>query len=391
MTRGIMGCVCVVAGMAFCGGAAAVEKEKTGDQSHESTIIKTPFGTDKSGREATLYSLVNKNGAVMKVTDYGCIIVTLKMPDREGTLGDIVLGYDKLADYIEETPYFGAVVGRYGNRIANGLFKLEGKTYKLATNNDPGGIPCALHGGEVGYDKVIWDAEGIVADDRVGIKFHRISPDGEEGYPGNLDITMWYWLTDANELRIEYAATTDKATPLNLTHHGYFNLEGHDAGTILNHKMMIAADHITPVDKGLIPTGKLMPVENTPFDFRKATAIGKRVNEKNEQIEFGLGYDHNFVLSRWDGKLRLAARVEAPKSGRTMQVLTTEPAIQFYCGNFLDGSNIGKGDHAYEYRTGFCLETQHYPDSPNQSNFPSTILKPGETYSHVTEYRFGVE
>ncbi len=383
--------MCAAAVMTCSTDAKAEKKNTKGDKAFKSTIIKSVFGSDKSGREATLYSLFNKNGAVMKVTDYGCIIVALKMPDRDGKLGDVVLGYDKLDDYVKATPYFGAVVGRYGNRIANGRFKLEGKTYKLATNNDPGGIPCALHGGEVGYDKVIWDAEGIVADDRVGIKFHRVSPDGEEGYPGNLDITMWYWLTDANELRIEYSATTDKATPLNLTHHSYFNLEGHDAGTILNHRLMIAADHITPVDKGLIPTGKLMPVKQTPFDFRKMTAIGKRVNEENEQIKFGLGYDHNFVLSRWDGKLRLAASVEAPKSGRTMQVLTTEPAIQFYCGNFLDGSNIGKGNHVYEHRTGFCLETQHYPDSPNQPDFPSTILKPGETYSHVTVYRFGVK
>jgi len=299
-----------------------------------------------------------------------------------------VLGYDKVADYIEATPYFGAVVGRYGNRIAAGKFTLDGETYTLAKNNDPGGIKCHLHGGDRGYDKVVWDAAGIVRDGAVGMKLHYLSRDGEEGYPGNLDITVHYWLTDDNEVRVEYSAKTDKATPVNLTQHSYFNLAGHASGTILDHVMMIAADHITPTDKGLIPTGELMPVAGTPFDFHTPTAIGKRIDADHQQIAYGPGYDHNFVLSRWDGKLRPAAKVYEPKSGRVMEVLTTEPGVQFYAGNFLDGSNVGKGGHPYERRTGFCLETQHFPDSPNQPNFPSCILRPDEVYSHTTVYRF---
>lgn len=326
----------------------------------------------------------------MSVTDYGCIIVSLTVADRSGKSADVVLGYDRLADYIESTPYFGSVVGRYGNRIADGRFTLDGHDYKLATNNEPGGVPCHLHGGVTGFDKVLWDGEGIVKDGAVGVRFHRISPGGEEGYPGNLDVTVHYWLTDANELRIEYEATTDKATPVNLTHHSYFNLAGHDGAKILDHQLMIAGAHITAVDKGLIPTGELMPVAGTPFDFTAPTAIGKRVNEDHEQLRYGLGYDHNYVLSRWDGKLRLAATVYEPASGRFMEVLTTEPGLQFYCGNFLDGSNVGKGGHAYARRTGFCLEAQHFPDSPNRPAFPSTILRPGEVYRQTTVYRFSV-
>ena len=355
------------------------------------SISQRLWGQMPDGRPVHLYTLKNNAGMTMQVSDYGCIITSLTAPDKNGKLTDIVLGYDKLADYVKATPYFGAVVGRYGNRIAHGKFTLDGKTYKLATNNDPGGIPCHLHGGEVGLDKVLWDAQGITGPDAVGVRFHYLSRDGEEGYPGNLDITMHYWLTNENELRIEYKATTDQATPVNITHHSYFNLGGHAGGTILDHELMLAADKTTPVDAGLIPTGELKPVKGTPFDFTKPTAIGKRVNEDDEQLKFGLGYDHNFVLSRWDGKLRLAATVYEPKSGRFMEVLTTEPAVQFYCGNFLDGTNVGKGGHAYQYRTGFCLETQHYPDSPNHPEFPSTILRPGEEYRHTTVYRFAAK
>ena len=354
-------------------------------------VRKAPFGNLPDGRTADLYTLTNANDMMMTVTNYGCLITSLTAPDKNGEFADIVLGYDKLESYLEATPYFGACVGRYGNRIAHGKFTLDGKTYTRATNNDPGGIPCALHGGDKGFDKVLWDAEALIKEGAVGLKFHRVSPDGEEGYPGNLDVTLYYWLTDDNELKINYEATTDKATPVNITHHSYFNLGGHDSGTILDHQLMIAADNITPVDKGLIPTGKLMPVKGTPFDFNTPTAIGKRVNDDNEQLKFGGGYDHNWVLSRWDGKLRKAVELTEPKSGRVMEVWTTEPAVQFYCGNFLDGSNIGKGGHPYEFRTGLCLETQHYPDSPNQPQFPSTILRPGELYLHTCVYKFSTK
>lgn len=355
------------------------------------SVVKYVWGHMPDGRPVHLYELTNAKGMMMRVSDYGCIITTLTAPDRDGSYADVVLGYDRLADYMKATPYFGAVVGRYGNRIAGGEFTLDGRTYTLATNNDPGGIPCHLHGGKVGYDKVLWNAEAIVGAGRVGVRFHYLSRDGEEGYPGDLDITVYHWLTAENGLRIEYEATTDKATPVNLTHHSYFNLGGHDSGTILGHELMIAADRIAAVDTGLIPTGELLPVADTPFDFTTPTPIGKRVGDHDQQLRYGRGYDHNFVLTRWDGKLRLAATVREPKSGRFMEVLTTEPGVQFYCGNFLDGSNVGKGGHAYQHRSGFCLETQHFPDSPNHPAFPSTILRPGEVYRHTTVYRFSVK
>jgi aldose 1-epimerase len=355
------------------------------------SVTREAFGTDKDGNAASLFTLLNPNGLTMKVSDYGCTVTSLSVPDKEGNMADVVLGYDSLDDYIKGSPYFGCVVGRYGNRIAKGAFSLDGKTYSLVTNNEPAGIPCHLHGGAIGFDKVIWDADAIVRGENVGVVFRHISPDGDEGYPGALDMTVTYWLTAADTFRIEYSATTDAATPVNLTHHSYFNLGGHDSGTILDHTLTVASDHLTAVDAGLIPTGELMPVKGTPFDFKKATRIGDRIDADNEQIAFGAGYDHNFVLTGWDGKLRLAARVHEPKSGRVMEVLTTEPGLQLYCGNFLDGSNVGKGGHPYERRNAFCLETQHHPDSPNQPSFPSTILRPGEVYSHTTEYRFSVK
>lgn len=381
----------VFAHVAILGAASMTCASLAAEEKPVGSIAKQVWGQMPDGRTVHLYTLTNAKGMTMRVSDYGAIITALTAPDREGRMADVVLGYDKLADYVKATPYFGAAIGRYGNRIAGGKFTLDGKTYTLATNNDPGGIPCHLHGGKVGFDKVLWDAKGIVKEGAVGLKFHYLSRDGEEGYPGNLDITMYYWLTEAGELRVEYEATTDKATPVNLTQHSYFNLAGHDAGTILDHELMLAADRFTPVDKGLIPTGELAPVQGTPFDFTQPTAIGKRVSDKHEQLEFGLGYDHNFVLARWDGKLRLAATVHEPTSGRFMEVLTTEPGVQFYCGNFLDGTNVGKGSHAYQHRTGFCLETQHFPDAPNQPTFPSTILRPDETYHHVTVYRFSAK
>jgi aldose 1-epimerase len=362
-----------------------------GADASKTVIERKVWGQAQDGRPVHLFTLKSGSGMVMRITNYGCIIVSLTAPDRNGRFGDVVLGYDDLGSYMADSPYFGAVVGRYGNRIAAGKFTLDGKVYTLATNNEPAGIPCHLHGGKNGYDKVLWDATGIIEDNAVGVKLHYVSKDGEEGYPGRLDIVVHYRLTAENELRIDYEATTDKPTPVNPTHHGYFNLAGHDSGTILDHELMIAADHITPVDPGLIPTGELMPVEGSPFDFRTATAIGKRINNRHEQLKFGLGYDHNFVLSRWDGKLRLAARVYEPKSGRVMEILTTEPGLQFYSGNFLDGSNVGKGGHAYQHRTGFCLEGQHFPDSPNQPQFPSCILRPGEVYRQTKVYRFSAK
>ncbi|MFQ5807555.1 MAG: aldose epimerase family protein [Phycisphaerae bacterium] len=352
------------------------------------SIEKRMWGKTEDGQTAHLYTLTNKNGMTVRVTNYGCVIVSLTAPDRAGKYADVVLGFDRLDDYIKDSPHFGCVVGRYGNRIARGKFSLDGKTYALATNNEPGGIPCHLHGGNVGYDRVIWDAEAIIRAGAVGLKFHYLSRDGEEGYPGDLDVTMYYWLADTNELRIEYSATTDKATPVNLTHHSYFNLAGAGNGDILGHELMLAADRFTPVDAGLIPTGELRPVAGTPFDFTKPTAIGARVNKDDPQLKYGGGYDHNFVLSRWDGKLRLAATIYEPETGRFMEVLTTEPGVQFYCGNFLDGHHIGKGGKPYKHRFGFCLETQHFPDSPNKPQFPSCILRPDEEYRHVTVYRF---
>ncbi|MFP4223763.1 MAG: aldose epimerase family protein [Phycisphaeraceae bacterium] len=354
----------------------------------ERSVSSAPFGEDREGQTARLYTLKNATGTTVKVTDYGCIITELHVPDAKGETADVALGYDNLQDYLEGSPYFGAVVGRYGNRIASGKFELDGKTYDLAINNDPGGIPCHLHGGERGFDKHIWDARGLVEPDRVGIRFHRVSPDGEEGYPGRLDVTVTYWLSDENALRIEYEATTDQATPINLTQHSYFNLAGHDSGDVLDHELTIKADHITPVNEGQIPTGELMPVDGTPFDFRDPHAIGERIDADHPQLERGGGYDHNYVVTGWNGKLQLIARAKDPRTGRVMEVLSTEPGVQFYTGNFLDGQNVGKGGTAYDRRTGFCLETQHYPDSPNKPQFPSTILRPDEVYRSVTVYRF---
>ena len=364
--------------------AAPAPAAGTGEHDMLGSIEKHTWGKTAEGETAHLYTLTNKNGMTMRVTNFGCIIVSLTVPDRDGKYADVVLGYDRLDDYIEDTRHFGCVVGRCANRIAGSKFSLDGKTYELTVNRPPN----HLHGGLKAFDRVVWDAEGIVRDGAVGLKFHYLSKDGEEGYPGNLNVTMYYWLTDANELRIDYSATTDKPTPVNLTNHSYFNLAGAGSRDILGHELMLAADRFTPVDAGLIPTGELRPVAGTPFDFTKPTAIGARVDEDDQQLKYGGGYDHNFVFSRWDGKLRLVTTVYEPKTGRFMEVLTTEPGVQFYCGNFLDGSDVGKGGKPYERRFAFCLETQHFPDSPNKPQFPSCILRPGEEYRHVTVYRF---
>ena len=355
-----------------------------GCQSMRISISEKPFGVTTDGKQAMLYTLVNKHGMEATITNYGAIIVSLKVPDRNGKIDDVTLGYSTLKEYIKATPYFGAIVGRYGNRIAKGKFTLDGKTYTLATNNNEN----HLHGGDKGFDKVMWDAEPVQRYGAAGLQLTYHSVDGEEGYPGNLTSTVTYYLTNKNEIEIIYKATTDKATPVNLTHHSYFNLAGQGNGDILGHQLMINADRFTPVDSSLIPTGELKSVKGTPMDFTTATLIGARVNQKDTQLKYGLGYDHNWVLNDYSGNLQLAARVYEPTSGRVMEVFTTEPGLQFYCGNFLDGSNVGKGGKVYNHRNGFCLETQHYPDSPNQSGFPSTILQPGEKYKHRTIYRF---
>jgi len=344
-----------------------------------------PFGKTPDGAEVSIYTLKNSKGVEARIMDYGGIVVSLKVPDQKGALGDVVLGYDNLADYIKATPYFGALIGRYGNRIAKGKFTLNGAEYTLATNN----IGNHLHGGIKGFDKVVWNAKSVEGKAGSALELKYTSRDGEEGFPGTLSVTALYTVTEQNELRLDLSATTDKPTVCNLTHHSYFNLAG--KGDILGHRVMIKSSCFTPVDETLIPTGELKPVDGTPFDFRKATAIGARIDVKDEQLKFGLGYDHNWVIDKPAGKLALMAEVREASSGRIMQVLSTEPGLQFYSGNFLDGSNVGKGGVAYQYRTGFCMEPQHYPDSPNKPQFPSVVLKPGETYHSTIIYRFTVE
>ncbi len=354
---------------------------------HHTEITAVPFGSLPDGREATLYTLNSPAGMMMAVTDYGGIITSLTAPDRDGILEDIVLGYDNLNAYLEETPYFGAIIGRYGNRIAGGSFSLDGETYELAVNNGEN----HLHGGLKGFDKVLWDAEPFSDGEDRGIVFRYVSRDDEEGYPGNLTVEVTYRLTSDDRVVFTYEATTDAATPVNLTQHSYFNLAGPSSSSILDHQLTLSADSFTPIDVGLIPTGEIRSVAGTAFDFRTPVDIGARIDSGGEQLDFGLGYDHNFVLSDTTEGLRLAARVFEPESGRIMKVFTTEPGIQFYSGNFLDGSLMGKNGNPYEYRSGFCLETQHFPNSPNQPDFPSTILRPGETYSTQTVYAFSTD
>lgn len=347
-------------------------------------IEKSVFGKTPQGETVDLFTLANSQGLRVRIMTYGAIVVSLEVPDREGQWDDIVLGHDELEGYLKNDPYFGAIVGRYGNRIAKGKFSLQGEEYQLAVNNGEN----HLHGGIRGFDKVVWKAETKEETDALSVALSYVSPDGEEGYPGNLSCTVIYTLNNQNDLKIRYRATTDKVTIINLTHHSYFNLAGQGKRDVLDHELQLAADRFTPVDEGLIPTGEMQPVEGTPLDFRKPVAIGARIEQDDQQLKYGGGYDHNWILNSQDGSLALAAEVYEPSTGRIMKVFTTEPGIQFYSGNFLDGSIVGKKGLIYKRRFGFCLETQHYPDSPNQSHFPSVVLKPGETYTHATVLRF---
>ncbi|MCX6044805.1 MAG: galactose mutarotase [Chloroflexi bacterium] len=343
---------------------------------------RQPFGQTADGSMVDLFTLTNDNGVTANITNYGGILVALTTPDRHGKDGDIVLGFDTLAEYLDHNPFFGALCGRYANRIANGKFRLEGIEYQLAQNNGTN----HLHGGLRGFDKVVWQATEQSDADSATLKLTYLSPDGEEGYPGNLTVTVTYTLNNQNELRIDYAATTDKATILNLTNHSYFNLAG--TGDILNHLVTLNADRFTPVDASLIPLGELRSVEGTPMDFRQPTAIGARIEQADEQLKLGIGYDHNWVINN-PGSLRLAATVNETTTGRQLEVYTTQPGIQFYTGNFLT-HGIGKDGVSYDRRSALCLETQHFPDSPNQAQFPTTVLKPSEQFAETTVFKFSV-
>jgi aldose 1-epimerase len=351
-------------------------------------IAQKPFGQLPDGRVVTLYTLTGSHGFAVEVMNYGSTIVSIRTPDRSGKLADVALGFSNLRDYLEKSPFFGAVVGRFANRIAHAKFTLGGKEYALAANNTPGGMPCSLHGGNVGFDKVLWQAETSQVDGRPALRLSYLSKDGEEGFPGNLKVLVLYSIGKDNGLRIDYEATTDAPTIVNLSNHSYFNLKGEGEGDILGHVLTFRAKHYTPVDKGLIPTGEIATVKGTPFDFTKPRRIGERVEANDEQLKYGGGYDHNWVLDRKGTGLELAATVYEPTSGRVMEILTTEPGLQFYSGNFLDGTIVGKSGKPYVHRSSVVLETQHYPDSINHPKFPSTVLRPGETFRSSTVFRF---
>jgi aldose 1-epimerase len=345
-------------------------------------IQRADFGKTKDGAAVSVYTLTNQNGLAARITNYGGIVLSLMAPDRNGKMADVVLGYDSLDGYLQNSgPFFGALIGRYGNRIGHARFTLDGRAYQLDKNNGEN----SLHGGARGFDKRVWTPRELPGG---ALELTYLSKDGEEGYPGNLRATVTYHLTDANELRIDYEATTDKNTVVNLTNHSYFNLKGAGTGDILDHRLMLNADRFTPVDAGLIPTGELRAVAGSPFDFRTATAIGARIEANDEQLKIGMGYDHNWVLNRGSDALPLAARVQEPSTGRILEVRTTQPGVQFYTGNFLDGTIKGKGGKVYGRRSGFCLETQHFPDSPNKPAFPTTELKPGQKFQSTTVFRF---
>jgi len=351
----------------------------------KSGVASQPFGT-QGGRPVTLYTLTNSHGVEIKAMNYGGIILSIKVPDRKGQLADIVLGHETMEGYVPNPPFLGAIVGRYANRIAGGTFMLDGKAYNLPKNDGPN----TLHGGtDKTFNKVVWDGEPLKG--KSGVAFTYLSKDGDDGFPGNLKLKVTYTLTDANELVIDYEATTDKATPINLSQHSYFNLAGEGTSDILNHEIMINADRFTPVDKNLIPTGELRPVKGTPLDFTISTKVGARIEDTYDQMVLGHGYDHNWVINRKGDGLTIAARVYEPTSGRVLEVSTTQPGVQFYTGNFLDGTVTGKQGHVYKRRFGLCLETQHFPDSPNHPDFPSTILKPGETFKSKTVFKFSTK
>jgi len=351
-------------------------------------ITQAPFGTLPDGRQVNQYTLRNDNGMVVRILDFGGIITEIHVPDRDGKLADVALGFDTLEPYLKDSPYFGALIGRYGNRIGKGRFVLDGKEYQLPVNNGEN----HLHGGDPGFDKVLWSAtveEG-------GLALHYRSVDGEQGYPGNLDATVVYSLSDDNEIVVRFHAVTDQPTPVNLTQHSYFNLHGAAAGSsgdILDHLLVLDADQFVPIDTGAIPLGALAPVTGTPFDFRQPRAIGERIEQPDKQLRHGIGYDHCWVLNRSPGNrdLQRAARVLEPVSGRVLELWTQEPGVQFYSGNFLDSSLTGKGGRQYEFRSGLCLEPEHYPDSPNQAAYPNTILRPGEVYATESRFKFSVE
>ncbi len=354
----------------------------------EIKITKEKFGKMNDGRRADLYTLENENGMKVEITNYGGIIVRLYVPDREGNLDDIVLGYDNLEQYFNDSNYFGALIGRYGNRIAEGKFELEGNTYQLEINEKPAGHPCCLHGGNKGFNSMLWTAKKTTLCGETALKLTHMSEDGEGGFPGNLKAVVFYTLTEDNKLRINYRAECDQPTVINLTQHSYFNLKGHGNGDIEDHLLYINADNFTPVNEAMIPTGEIKAVTDTPFDFTAIGELGKDIDADVEQLDFTDGYDHNWVLNKKIYDLELAARVIETHNGRQMEVWTTEPGVQFYSGNGIDSNGPGKDNKEYKKRGGLCLETQHYPDSPNHDNFPSTVLRPGESYQTITEFRF---
>jgi aldose 1-epimerase len=358
------------------------------DASGRLDVRRERFGTMPDGTVVHRYILTNGRGMEVKLITYGGAIQSLKVPDRRGRRANVTLGFSTLDGYLQTgNPYFGCITGRYANRIALGRFTLDGVTYQLATNNGPN----HLHGGVVGFDKIVWDAEVVRTHDSVGVRFHYLSPDGDENYPGALDTTVTYTLNKRNALRMRYQATTDAPTIVNLTNHAYWNLAGEGSGDINDHKLLLKASHYTPVDETLIPTGEIAPVAGTPLDFTRSTAIGARIRNSHPQLVIGRGYDHNWVLDRRGSGLELAARLKDPKSGRVLEVLTEEPGIQFYSGNFLDGTLVGTSGRMYRQGDGLALETQHFPDSPNHDNFPSTVLRPGQEYDTTTIYKFSTD
>ena len=382
-----MGAVAAASAVLVWASAAVTGWAQTAAATKGARVDRTKFGKTKDGVAIDLYTLTNSQGMIAKVITYGALLTELHVPDRTGAVKDVVLGFKSIEQYEGDHPYFGATIGRVGNRIAKGKFKLNGQEYTLATNNGPN----HLHGGVKGFDKRVWRSQIVPATDGAAVKFTYVSADMEEGYPGALAATVTYTLTNRNELRLDYTANTDKPTIVNLTNHSYFNLAGEGQGDILGHELMLMADRFTPVDDTLIPTGELRPVDGTPFDFRTSTAIGARIGQDDEQLKFGKGYDHNWVINKPLGQLGLMARVYEPTTGRVMEVWSTEPGLQFYSGNFLDGSLTGKGGWVYQFRNGFCMEPQHYPDSPNQPNFPSVVLKPGQVYRNTIIYKFSVK